>query len=748
MSEHQHQAGDDYVLKTAQLIRAHEQRLAEIGFVRRGRRGALPPAQQPAPGAFNVLSWIGLDSSAQRAKPLVLSMDTHHLFYLLMRCEALGVNVGSLDIQFESPFRPTSYISNYNPRDKSDTISIASFRSTFSTISKLSLGAGWWGRAEPPAIENEVKYIYSAFTKLPALSLHKPGARIIAELAHDPPTDSALPLDAFKSLQSLECVEVDPMTILGWDRLAIGLRTLTVKRSGLEDFTDLFIDAVLDDEARREGRPVNDRRRKLRNSRPRTLRSRHASFVGRGVPQAVQEEADPEEQTESPVHDKPTAEDAPRPPLSSVKWAYLKHLCLADNALTFFPAAPLQYLTSLTHLDLSSNLLVSVPAGLSQLYNLVSLNLADNMIESVLGIYTMMGQVLTLNLSANRLESLCGLERLAALERVDLRNNRVDESAEVGRLSLLPNIAEVYVEGNPFYDKEPDARVRCFEYFAREGKSVLLDGSPPGFYERRQLTVRPPEEPKRMSIAVSPPVFAVGGSASSPALLPVVVTSAPGSPPPTKSSSPAPAPALAGHPKAKRRKHMRIVDLDGAGEDTSGTDTTDAHSQRKTKHARGRSEAQPPAAPEEAEDALPDMPVRTGSMTIGRNARGRHSRYGTDAFAGASSPPLPAPPLPAGVRNKPGGSPGLATISASVSKSAARRARVSASFFEPGPGEVEPGSSPVANDADAFRAKIEALRNEVGDSWLKVLAQSQFSPGSNGSASGGGTPAATPTPGA
>jgi len=92
---------------------------------------------------------------------------------------------------------------------------------------------------------------------------------------------------------------------------------------------------------------------------------------------------------------------------------------------------------------------------------------------------------------------------------------------------------------------------------------------------------------------------------------------------------------------------------------------------------------------------------------------------------------------------------GSSTISASMSKGAARRARVSASVYEPSGGEfavaggAPPGSSPndggVAADADAFRAKIEALRNEVGDSWLKVLAQSQFSPKARSPDAGAGS---------
>ncbi|KAG8924562.1 hypothetical protein FRC01_011348, partial [Tulasnella sp. 417] len=88
-----------------------------------------------------------------------------------------------------------------------------------------------------------------------------------------------------------------------------------------------------------------------------------------------------------------------------------------------------------------------------------------------------------------------------------------------------------------------------------------------------------------------------------------------------------------------------------------------------------------------------------------------------------------------------------ATISGSTSRGNKRRARVSASVYEPSAAPLS-GSPPslssspsklngfarpsngdsnelhFASEADAFRAKIEALRNEVGDSWLKVLSQS------------------------
>lgn len=164
--------------------------------------------------------------------------------------------------------------------------------------------------------------------------------------------------------------DIDPRQLLGWDHLSKSLRSLTIKRSGVEDVSEIFIDAVLDDQARREGHPAKPRARRIIH---RPIPSRQQSWRGTPLPPLVAE------QDETPTT------ETPRPVLSEMNWAFLKHLCLSDNALTFFPTIPIQYLTSITHLDLSSNLLITVPAGLNQLYNLVSLNLADNMIESVLG---------------------------------------------------------------------------------------------------------------------------------------------------------------------------------------------------------------------------------------------------------------------------------------------------------------------------------------------------------------------------
>ena len=380
-----YQRGDDYLRSVASFIRSNEARLAEAAFQRRRR----PRQSQPPPSGLtlNPLHWFSSDGAQQstRPKPLMFVIDTHHLFYILTRLEALRYNVGSLDVKVIAPSRPMNYVDVFHGVDTSDTISLSSIRTSLSTVSRLSLGVGLWGRPEPPTLDQELKYIFSSFTKIPALLLRAPGPKQIAEVAGDPPNENALPLDVFRNLQSLECIDIDPRALLGWDRLSESLWSLTIVRSGLDDVSDLFIDAVSGDSSRRQPAP-----------RPRGP-SRQSSFLSTPLPETIAESV--EETVETP-----TSDDIPRPPsptesstpshLPSSKWAFLRFLSLCDNSLTFIPTESLLHLTSLTQLDLSSNLLVSIPPGLSSLHNLISLNVSDNMIDSVQGIYKKLGQVL------------------------------------------------------------------------------------------------------------------------------------------------------------------------------------------------------------------------------------------------------------------------------------------------------------------------------------------------------------------
>lgn len=694
--------GDDYVRKIAAFIRNNEQRLAEAGFGRRRKTNSLPPGS-----LYNPLAWFGLADSNTPRPPVVLSLDTHHLFYLLIRLEALGFSVGSVDVRLQNLSRPLNYV---HFDDKSETLSIAdSFRSSISVMSKLSLGGGWWGRPEPPKTDMELKYIYSSFTKLPALSIRAPGPNGIEELADDPPDDNAVPVYVFKNLQSLECQDIDPRALLGWDRLAESLRSLTIKRSGIENPTCIFVDSVLEDQRRREEGSNQTHMRRFGSL---------ASFTSdTSVPATVQEEA---EDSDSADDERPNLHPADKK-LSPLKWAFLKHLSLSENALPGVPSDLFQNLTSLTSLDLSSNLLVSIPAGLSSLYNLLHLNLSDNMIDSVLGIYTKLGSILSINLSGNRLDSLCGLERLMALERVDLRNNRVEESAEVGRLAVLPNISAVWVDENPFMHREENPRAKCFDLFHKEGKTIQLDGSLPTYYERRVFTA-PLEQmgpPRPRSAQLSPPIVAQDHVSQPPPDTPVAGPSFS----PSVSTPGSPASALGPAARRNRRKKKRIVDLDdGESGSQDGALSSGPHSRVASVGPRSMSKS--PNRTDRAARATSLVPVPITSTngaqskaveTMSRNAR--HSRFMSETG------PSPIEELPSSSTFPEFRATDIERLGGNK-----RRERQAASVYEAA--RLADRTSHIvsvsSSDAEAFRARIEALRSEVGDSWLHVFSQSQI----------------------
>lgn len=66
-----HEAGDSYIRRTASFIRRNEQAIGESAP--RRRRNAAPSS----------------------VKPITLDMDIHRLYYLLIRIESIGINVGS-----------------------------------------------------------------------------------------------------------------------------------------------------------------------------------------------------------------------------------------------------------------------------------------------------------------------------------------------------------------------------------------------------------------------------------------------------------------------------------------------------------------------------------------------------------------------------------------------------------------------------------------------------------------------------
>ena len=181
--------------------------------------------------------------------------------------------------------------------------------------------------------------------------------------------------------------------------------------------------------------------------------------------------------------------------LPGTKWRFLRHLSLADNALTSMNADSLAPLANtLYSLDLSSNLFAEMPDSLVVLSALRSLNMANCMIENLHGLArNPLPAITALNLRANRLASIAGIERLLPLERLDLRENRLHDPMEIARLTGIPEMREIWVLHNPLVKSHGDYRVTMFNLFRGTPgytEDIIIDSSGPNYSERRQLRER------------------------------------------------------------------------------------------------------------------------------------------------------------------------------------------------------------------------------------------------------------------
>lgn len=470
---------------------------------------------------------------------------------------------------------PTNYVSflNQSQRSKSrsdrDSIhSVSSVRSAMSSMSSLWAGLGMGSSSNIGKSERgqtqflaDLKYLYSAFTKIPCLRLSPDRKAHLIGGYEEFPFDTAVSLHAFKNITVLEIIDVDFRQFYGWDRLADQLRSLTVKRAHLNDPFELLSSIVLDDMDRRRRRsskaqstltsplPPSPSLRfcdmarssttpsspviadKLSQSAsPRTT----SQFTDHELPPPVQR---PRTKSASPTrlgsnsrldgphrHVRTSAPKVKRSAsgssnssthslghhrsgsssnvllgfLPTSKWRFLKHLSLADNALTAISTSSLAPLAStLYSLDLSSNLFNEVPDGLANLTALRALNLSNCMIESL---HTLIRKPLpaitALNLRANRLTSIAGVERLLSLERLDLRENNMTDPTELARLTGTPNFREVWVLRNPFVKTHGNYRITIFNLFRSTmgyTEDVNVDSTGPGYNERRQLKDRTAE---------------------------------------------------------------------------------------------------------------------------------------------------------------------------------------------------------------------------------------------------------------
>lgn len=771
---HAFQAGSNGLTRSltqnlAYFVRTHEKALANALQLKRttpkngsGSGSAAGPTSPTTNSSSSsstfaaALSLPYLNFSSHQVKAAKLTLTPHHLFYLLSRFEEMGIPVGPMNVRLEnihSDASPTNYVSflSQAQRKKSgmsdrDSIhSVNSMRSVMSGMSSLWANFGLSSNStaktekQKAAIKEDLKYLYSAFTKIPCLRLapdHK--ARLIAGY-EEFPFDTAVPLFVFKNLSALEIIDVDFRQFYGWDRLAENLRSLTIKRGGVEEPTDLLVNIVLDDADKRRRRSAKtspypmfagssspgskdtdtsrsaisppsptmfDRRSSIgsphsiamarqgssgskgHRSRRRSISPTRPKSARHGSSFAQARNSTPNLRRSSGSSGSSARSTTPRGSSSNLlalgalppnKWRFLRHLSLADNGLTAISAGSLAPLAStLQSLDLSSNLFTEIPDSLATLTSLRALNLSNCMIESLHSLVrNPLPAITTLNLRANRLSSLAGIERLLSLERLDLRENKLTDPTEIARLTGIPEMQEIYVYKNPFCKTHPNYRVLIFNLFRSfpgYTEDIIIDSSGPGYSERKQLVDRVPENANPPVIKPKPveDVFTEAG----PKPVQAPVTYKPNEEPKATVNAPQNArpERVIGSIKKRKGPKRRIVEL----------------SQNDSAHQRTDSAMMPP----------PPVPPKAPSAD---------STYGGSPEATPVRKTL-APAAPISDHQQ------LPHIDTAIT-SAPLGAELDFSSMVPGENGV---------NGDLYKKKIEALRNDFGNSWLSALSDEAY----------------------
>jgi Leucine-rich repeat (LRR) protein len=603
------------------------------------------------------------------------------------------------------------------------------------------------------AIKEDLKYLYSAFTKVPCLRMAPDHRAPLISGYEEFPFDTAVPLFAFKNLSVLEITDQDFRTFCGWDRLADQLRSLTLKRANVDDPADLLINIVLDDmdkrrrrsakqssspaiplaapsPAPRQGefassastpdsppqleRPVSGSLSSYPlgihgsyQSRPRSTSPGRGNVSRHGSSHGHSRSGTPKLRRSSGSSVSSGKTNTPRGSASNLlsfgflpssKWRFLRHLSLAENGLTSLSASGLSPLANtLQSLDLSSNLFTEIPDSLASLVSLRSLNLSHCMIESLHSLgRNPLPAITTLNLRGNRLSSLAGIHRLLSLERLDLRENRLNDPTEIARLTGIPNMSEIYVYKNPFVKGYSNYRVTIFNLFRRTPgyiEDLLLDGHHPSYSERKLLVDRAPELPN----------------------VPIV------KPPLEDERVPIPAAVL---PRLDTRPYITPLQ-DPFYERRSSQDT--AKPRRPSEYSSGSQRRRKGTRRRVVELSESDFAAERRLNSV-------------SSVKLVEDPPLPPPPPPAKAAitddSTYGGSEVESTpvrASRTTSDTPLATQLLSTLEINDPPPMLRTGSEPVptqlpqfGTESDAYKQRIDALRNDFGNGWLSALSDDNW----------------------
>ncbi|KAJ9099950.1 hypothetical protein QFC21_003958 [Naganishia friedmannii] len=525
--------------------------------------------------------------------------------------------------------------------------------------------AGGSRKKETMDDDTRLRLIYTSFTLLPSLCLHAPSAKdpLIADLVRQGVytraggIDVRIPLGVFRSLWNLELEAVDPRSVIV--PVLPGLKALTIKD-------------VPDGEDWLEG------------------------FLW-----TLEDEAD-EQQDASTIQ---------------LRFPSLQYLSLPNTALFSFPLPVKNQLSSLTHLDLSSNLLNALPSTLAHLPNLTSLNMRNNMLSSVRGAAQQAANVRAINLRENRIDCLSGLDGLIHLERLDIRGNAIHDSSELSRLAVVRSLREIWVSGNPFTETESEGRWRVGVFIAfvqEQGDGVLdrlsVDGYVATWTERRSVLSEIHKRGRERHVKMAPDVPVVrqqetthladnsNNSTTAQTRDNSQDTGKTYRSAQLRNSSPA---AHSADPISSKRRKQRIVQLNSAQPlDTPLVDQTPSHQTEKAGPSRVA------LGGEAVKDALVDAlesPIL--ASTRRDNAADKSGRARAPSLRTKTSLPR-----------------ALQTDGTQSDDSTLETSNPSKASSRPGSTDVTSRTSDTANP-EALRQRMEALKREVGDSWLSVLAE-------------------------
>lgn len=167
-------------------------------------------------------------------------------------------------------------------------------------------------------------------------------------------------------------------------------------------------------------------------------------------------------------------------------WGAMKKLDLRCNNLTDVDET-MKLVPNVETLILSQNK-ISTITDLSFLTKLTYLHISNNLITVCEQLHTKLGNILTLDVSQNNISSLKGFEKLYSIENLDISFNQIVDIAEISHVADLPCLQNFILTGNAVATTV-DYRIKTLEYFGDHAKSLCLDNERPSQAELDKVQV-------------------------------------------------------------------------------------------------------------------------------------------------------------------------------------------------------------------------------------------------------------------